>query len=84
MHYASCQNSCNGKVILRCKTCREEVDIYSRFWQRMLRDHPTFGLHDQTMQKEVLKERLGNLSLVRTKDICRSNKGLTKIQSKHV
>ncbi len=48
----------NGKVALVCNECGEAVDIGSRFRQWTLRDRLIFGLQDQTMQKEVLKEKL--------------------------
>ncbi len=65
-----------------CNGCGEEVDMDSRFRQRTLRDRLIFGLQDQTMQKEVLKEKLGDLTLNRTREICRSHEGSTKTQDK--
>ncbi len=65
-----------------CNDCGEAVDIDSRFRQRTLRDRLIFGLEDQTMQKEVLKEKLGDLSLNRTREICRSYEGSTKTHDK--
>ncbi len=49
----------------------------------MLRDRLIFGLQDQTMQKEVLKEKLGDLTLNRTRKICRS-KTQDKMQNKEI
>ncbi len=87
MHYNCGREGCDGQVRLRSNTCRE-VDIDARFRQRTLRDRLIFGLHDQTMQKEVLKEKLRDLPLARTRDICRSHEGSTqtqdRIQSKEV
>ncbi len=88
MHHNCGREGCDGQVRLTCNSCREDVDIDARFRQRTLRDRLIFGLHDQTMQKEVLKEKLGDLLLACTRDICRSHEGSTqtqdKIQSKDV
>ena len=74
---------CDGQGRLRCNTCREDVDTDTRFWQRTLRDCLIFGLHDQIMQKKVvLKEKLGNLTLARTRNICRSHGCSTQTQNK--
>ncbi len=62
---------------LVCNNCGEAVDIDSRFRQWTLRDRLIFGLEDQTMQKEVLKEKLGDLTLNRTREICRLYEGST-------
>ncbi len=78
MHYNCGREGCNGQVRLRCDACRVDVDIDARFRQRTLRDCLIFGLHDQTMQKEVLIEKLGDLTLARTRDICRSHEGSTQ------
>ncbi len=82
MNYKCGQGGCNGEVRLVCNTCREDVDINARFRQRTLRDRLIFGLHDQDMQREVLKERLTDLTLNRTRDICRSHEGSTQTQDK--
>ncbi len=82
MNYKCGQGGCNGEVRLVCNTCREAVDINARFRQRTQRDRLIFGLHDQDMQREVLKERLTDLTLNRTRDICRSHEGSTQTQDK--
>ncbi len=82
MNYECGQGGCNGEVRLVCHTCGEDVDINARFRQRTLRERLIFGLHDQDMQREVLKERLTDLTLNRTRDICRSHEGSTQTQDK--
>ncbi len=75
--YRCLRGGYNGEVVLVCNNCGEAVDIDSRFRQWTLRDRLIFGLEDQTMQKEVLKEKLGDLTLNRTREICRLYEGST-------
>ncbi len=69
MNYKCGQGGCNGEGRLVCNTCREDVNVNARFWQRTLRDRLSLGLHDQDMQREVLKERLTELTLTRTGEL---------------
>ncbi len=80
--YRCLHGGCNGKVALVCNDCGEAVDIGSRFRQWTLRDRLIFGLQDQSMQKEVLKEKLGDLTLHQKREICRSHEGSTKTKDK--
>ncbi len=47
-----------------------------------MRDRLIFGLHDKDMQRDVLEERLTDLTLTRTREICRSREGSTQTQDK--
>ncbi len=80
INYKCGQGRCNGKVRPVCNLCGEDVNINARFPQKTLRYRLLFGLNDRTC-REVLKERLTDLTLNRTRDICRSNKDSTQTGS---
>ncbi len=61
MSYRCEQKGCSGRIRLVSSTCREDIDIDARLGQRTLQDRLIFLLQDQTMQREVLKEKLNDL-----------------------
>jgi hypothetical protein len=63
---------CDSSVQHVCDGCKEPVEIVKKLRDFTLRDRLIYGLKEEYIQKEVLKEKLMSLTLKRTLEICQA------------